>query len=73
MKALELRQLSAGEIREKINSLEEEHFNLRFQSTLGQLSNPLQLRVLKREIARAKTVLNEKIPKKDSAHTSRSK
>ena len=60
MKANEIRELSGEEILEKINSWEEELFNLRFQAKMGQLSNPLQLRYIRREIARAKTVLNEK-------------
>jgi len=60
MKAAELRELAIDELFEKINDLEEEHFNLRFQGKLGQLADPLQLRMLRRDIARAKTVLNEK-------------
>lgn len=60
MKATELRELTAAEIREKINGYEEELFNLRFQAHMGQLSNPLQLRMLRKEVARAKTVLQQK-------------
>jgi len=43
-----------------VDGLEEEFFNLRFQAKMGQLTNPLQLRYIKRDIARAKTILNEK-------------
>jgi large subunit ribosomal protein L29 len=60
MKANEIRELSAEEIVKKIDGLEEEHFNLRFQARMGQLTNPLQLRYIKRDIARAKTILGEK-------------
>ncbi|KMQ51393.1 50S ribosomal protein L29p (L35e) [Chitinispirillum alkaliphilum] len=60
MKANELRELSEKEILEKIDGWEEELFNLRFQAKMGQLSNPLQLRLVRREIAKAKTVLREK-------------
>jgi large subunit ribosomal protein L29 len=60
MKANEIRDLSVDEIANKIDGLEEEHFNLRFQARMGQLTNPLQLRYIKRDIARAKTILNEK-------------
>ena len=60
MKANELREHSKEEILEKINGWEEELFNLRFQAKMGQLSNPLQLRLIRREIAKAKTVLREK-------------
>jgi len=58
--AKEIRELSPGEIEKKVDSLEEEFFNLRFQAKMGQLTNPLQLRYIKRDIARAKTILTEK-------------
>ena len=57
MKVKEIRDLSAEEIAKKVDSWEEELFNLRFQARMGQLSNPLQLRMVRRDIARAKTVL----------------
>ena len=60
MKAVEIREMQRGEIKEKISEMEEELFNLRFQAKIGQLSNPLRMRVVKKDIARAKTVLNEK-------------
>ncbi len=60
MRASQLREISVAELREKIEGHDEELFNLRFQARTGQLSNPLQLRALRREIARAKTVLHEK-------------
>jgi large subunit ribosomal protein L29 len=58
--AKEIRELSPDEILKKVDVLEEEFFNLRFQAKMGQLTNPLQLRYIKRDIARAKTILNEK-------------
>jgi large subunit ribosomal protein L29 len=61
VKASEIRELSEAEIEKKVDSLEEEFFNLRFQAKMGQLTNPLQLRYVKRDIARAKTILSEKI------------
>jgi large subunit ribosomal protein L29 len=60
MKANEIRELSVEEILKKVDGLEEEFFNLRFQAKMGQLTNPLQLRYIRRDIARAKTILNEK-------------
>jgi len=60
VKVEEIRELSPEEIEKKVDSLEEEFFNLRFQAKMGQLTNPLQLRYIKRDIARAKTILNEK-------------
>ncbi len=60
MKADELRELHKDELQEKLSEMEEEHFNLRFQDKIGQLSNPVRIRIVKRDIARAKTVLHEK-------------
>ena len=59
MKVKEIRDLSAEEIAKKVDSWEEELFNLRFQARMGQLANPLQLRMVRRDIARAKTVLRQ--------------
>ena len=60
MKAKEVRELPVEDLKKKVDSLEEEIFNLRFQAKMGQLTNPLQLRYVKRDIARVKTILNEK-------------
>lgn len=60
MKTKEIRELSREEVEKKIDGWEEELFNLRFQAKMGQLANPLQLRLVRRDIARAKTILNEK-------------
>jgi large subunit ribosomal protein L29 len=59
MKPKELRNLSKEDILKKIDGWEEEIFNLRFQAKIGQLANPLQLRYIRRDIARAKTILNQ--------------
>jgi large subunit ribosomal protein L29 len=47
-------------LKEKAGALEEELFNLRFQETMGQLSNPVRLRIVRRDIARIKTIITEK-------------
>lgn len=60
MKAKEIRELSTEELIKKIDHCEEELFNLRFQAKMGQLANPLQLRFIRRDIARINTILNEK-------------
>ena len=60
MKVQELRELTVESLKDQINELEESFFNLRFQAELGQLENPLQLKKARRDIARAKTILNEK-------------
>ncbi len=61
MKAAELRDMSVDSLKDKLNELEENYFNLRFQAELGQLENPLQLRNVRRDIARTKTIINEKV------------
>jgi large subunit ribosomal protein L29 len=60
MKAEELRNLSLEELRDKIEDLRGELFNLRFQKATGQIENPLQIRLTRRAIARALTILREK-------------
>ena len=56
----ELRDLSTDELQTKVTDLTKEMFNLRFQQAMGQIENPMRLRLLRREIARAKTLLKEK-------------
>lgn len=60
MKANELRNLTTAEIEQKIAGFKEELFNLRFQLATGQLDNPTRIRDVRREIARAKTVIRER-------------
>jgi large subunit ribosomal protein L29 len=59
MKVKQIREFSSDDLEKKIDGWEEELFNLRFQAKMGQLANPLQLRLVRRDIARAKTVLKE--------------
>ena len=59
MKVNEIRDLSADEQSEKIKSLKEELFNLRFQHATGQLENPMRIREVKRSIAQIKTIQRE--------------
>ena len=59
MKAREIRDLSADEQAQKLAELEKELFNLRIQQTAGQLEKPDRLRVVRREFARVKTVMNQ--------------
>jgi large subunit ribosomal protein L29 len=60
MKASELRNMTSAEIEKKIADFKEELFNLRFQLATGQLDKPHRLKELRKEIARAKTVLRER-------------
>ncbi len=59
-KVSELRDLSRDELLIKTEDLKKELFNLRFQQAMGQIENPMRLRLLRKEIARTKTVLREK-------------
>jgi large subunit ribosomal protein L29 len=60
MKAKELKALSNTELEAKVSELKAELFNLRFQLATGQLQNTMQISAVKRDIARAKTVLRQK-------------
>jgi large subunit ribosomal protein L29 len=56
----ELRELPVSEVRKHLEETREELFNLRFQGATGQLENYKRLGVMRREIARALTVLRER-------------
>lgn len=60
MQAFEIRNLSDEEIKTKLEEAYEELFNLRFQFAIGQAKDPNRVTVLKRDIARMKTILNER-------------
>jgi large subunit ribosomal protein L29 len=59
MKVTQVRELSADEITARIAELERERFNLGFRGATQPLDDPLRLRVIRRDIARLKTVLRE--------------
>jgi large subunit ribosomal protein L29 len=60
MKAKELMDMTTAEIEQKLREFKEELFNLRFQKATGQLENPARIRQVRKDIARAKTVLRER-------------
>ena len=60
MNANELRDKTPDQLREELTTLKKAAFNLRFQQATGQLENAAQLRKVRRDAARVKTVLNEK-------------
>lgn len=60
MKPRELKQLSEGELQGKEEELKDQLFKLKFQHALGQLENAMKLKNIKKDIARIKTVLEEK-------------
>ena len=60
MDAKELHDKTPDQLRDDLVTLKKEAFNLRFQQATGQLENPARLRSVKRDVARVKTVLNQK-------------
>ena len=61
MLAKDIRELGEADINARIAELERERFNLRIQSGTRTLDDPLRLRVIRRDVARLKTILREKI------------
>jgi large subunit ribosomal protein L29 len=59
MKTNELREMTLEEVKGRLEELLEESFNLRFQHVSRQLSSPIRLRQVRREIACVRTVLQE--------------
>ena len=60
MKAQEFRKLSDQELNNKLYSLKEELFNLRFQAATGQIENFGAIGNVKQDIARVKTIITER-------------
>jgi large subunit ribosomal protein L29 len=60
MNAEELRDKTPDQLRDQLLALKKEAFNLRFQQATSQLENTARMRKVRRDVARVKTVLNEK-------------
>ncbi len=60
MKAQEIREMSAEEIQRRLDEERAELLNMRFQHAVAPMQNPMVLRQKRRDIARLKTLLNEK-------------
>ena len=58
-KADDFRAKSADELSDQLSAMKKEQFNLRFQRANGQAENTGRIRVLRRDIARVQTILNE--------------
>jgi len=56
----ELRELKTEELSQKLMILSEERFRLEFRRATEALTNPLQLRTIRRDIARIQTILKER-------------
>jgi len=61
MKAADLRTKTEDELNDQLGQLEKEAFNLRFQTASGQLENTARRRLVRRDIARIKTILTERV------------
>ena len=60
MKAAELRDLGTDELGVKERDLTDQLFRLRIQKSMGQLEAPAKMRTVRRDLARVKTVLQQK-------------
>ena len=60
MELKKMREMTEVELNSELAKMKKELFNLRFQHATGQLENPVQMRELKRNIARVKTIIREK-------------
>ena len=60
LSAVDVRAMTDSELADKLVALKKEQFNLRFQAATGQLEQTAVIRLVRRDIARIKTVLNEK-------------
>lgn len=60
MKTKELRELSAEDLAQKEKSFKEELYTLNYQRRFGRVEKPHRFRILKKDIARIKTLLREK-------------
>ena len=59
VKASAIREMNPGEVEIKLSDAREELMKLRFQQVTGQLTDPSRLRILRRDIARMMTIINE--------------
>ncbi len=67
MKAVELKELTMDELIDREDELGEELTRLRIQLSIKRLDNPLQVRVVRRDLARVKTIIAEKAAAVDGA------
>ena len=60
MRSEEIREMSDADLAARVRELEEERFRLRFRSATQPLEDPLRLRVIRKDIARLKTILRQR-------------
>jgi large subunit ribosomal protein L29 len=61
MKVQEIRDMQVEQLRSKLSDTREELMKLRFQQVTGQLTDSSRLRILRRDIARMETILNQSL------------
>lgn len=61
MHATDLRELTVEQLEAKLAEVQEERFKLRFRSATESIENPMQFRTLRRDVARIRTILGEKL------------
>ena len=60
MKAQDLMSKTPDQLKDQLVALKKEAFNLRFQQATGQLESTARMRAVRRDVARVKTILNQK-------------
>ena len=68
----DIRELNEAEINARVAELEEERFRLKFRAGTETLEDPLRLRVIRKDVARLKTILKEKVIGIDYANATES-
>jgi large subunit ribosomal protein L29 len=67
VKPNELRDMSVEDLQARLDELTEERFRLRFRSATESIENPMRFRAIRRDIARIKTILKEKVASQQSS------
>ena len=60
MKIADVKAMTADQLKDEVLKLKKEQFNLRFQRATGQIENTAQIRRIRRDIARLKTVASQR-------------
>ncbi len=60
MKVSEIKKMSSEDLNKKLLDFKSELLNLRFQLAINQLENPMRIKAVKKDVARIKTILNER-------------
>jgi large subunit ribosomal protein L29 len=66
VKPNELREMSLEDLESRLNELTEERFRLRFRSATESIENPMRFRAIRRDIARIRTILKERVASQES-------